>query len=338
MYFIGEFMNNTRILLASRPVGLPKAENWTIETVETTEPGEGEFLAEVLYISLDPAMRGWIREGKSYIEPVGVGEVMRALGVARIVESQHPAFAVGDHVVGMSSVQKYWLSDGQGVAKVDPALAPLQKFLGVLGMPGMTAYFGILDIGKIKQGDTVLVSGAAGAVGSVVGQIAKIKGCRVIGIAGGEDKCRYITEELGFDGAIDYKSESLHPAVHKLCPRGIDVYFDNVGGETLDVALAQLRLNARVVICGAISQYNSTTPVKGPENYLSLLINRATMQGFVVFDFATDYAKAGREMGQWMAEGRLQAREHIVEGLETFPETLLMLFDGRNQGKLIIKV
>jgi len=331
-------MTNTRILLASRPVGLPKRENWQIETVDTAQPGEGEFLAEVLYISLDPAMRGWINEGKSYIEPVGIGDVMRAGGVARIIESRHQAFEVGDHVVGMSGAQKFWLSDGQGVTKVVPALAPLQKYLSVLGMPGMTGYFGILEIGKIRQGDTVLVSGAAVAVRAVVGQSAKIKGCRVIGIAGGADKCRYITEELGFDGAIDYKSESLHPAVHRLCPRGIDVYFDNVGGETLDVALAQLRLNARVVVCGAISQYNHTAPVKGPENYLSLLINRASMQGFIVFDFAADYAQAALEMSQWMAEGRLQAREHVVEGLETFPETLLMRFDGRNQGKLIIKV
>lgn len=331
-------MTNTRILLASRPVGLPQRENWQIETVDTNEPGEGEFLAEVLYISLDPAMRGWINEGKSYIEPVGVGNVMRAGGVARIIESRHPAFEAGDHVVGMSGVQKFWLSDGQGVSKVDPSLAPLPKYLGVLGMPGMTAYFGILRIGKIREGDTVLISGAAGAVGAVAGQIAKIKGGHVIGIAGSEEKCRYITEELGFDGAINYKSESLHLAVHKLCPGGIDVYFDNVGGETLDVALAQLRLHARVVICGAISQYNNTTPIKGPGNYLSLLINRATMQGFIVFDFAADYAKAAHEMSQWMSEGRLQAREHIIEGLETFPETLLMLFNGRNQGKLIIKV
>ena len=331
-------MKNTRVLLASRPVGLPKRENWQIETVDTARPGDGEFLAEVFYISLDPAMRGWIKEGKSYIEPVGVGDVMRAGGVARIIESRHPDFEAGDHVVGLSGAQKYWVSNGQAVTKADPALAPLQKYLGVLGMPGMTAYFGILDIGKIKEGDTVLVSGAAGAVGGVLGQIAKIKGCRVIGIAGGEDKCRYITDELGFDGAIDYKSESLYPAVSSLCPKGIDVYFDNVGGETLDVALAHLRLNARVVICGAISQYNSTDPIKGPENYLSLLINRATMQGFIVFDFAADYPRAARDISQWMAEGRLKSREHIVEGLETFPETLLMLFDGRNQGKLIIKV
>ena len=338
MILPGNFMKNTRVLLVSRPVGLPKQEDWQIETVDMAEPADGEFLAEVLYISLDPAMRGWIKEGKSYIKPVGIGEVMRAGGVARVIESRHPGFAVGDHVVATTGAQKYWISNGQDVQKVDPDLAPLPKFLGVLGMPGMTAYFGILEVGELKEGDTVLVSGAAGAVGAVVGQIAKIKGCRVIGIAGGEDKCRYLTEELGFDGAIDYKAESLYPAVKKLCPEGIDVYFDNVGGETLDVALAFLRLNARVVLCGAISQYNKTTPIKGPENYLSLLVNRAKMEGFIVFDFAADYARAVRDMSRWIDEGRLQAREHIVEGLETFPDTLLMLFDGRNQGKLIIKV
>lgn len=331
-------MINTRVLLASRPVGLPKNENWKIETVEAGQPAEGEFLAEVLYISLDPAMRGWINEGKSYVDAVGIGEVMRAGGVARVIQSSNPGFTVGDYVAGSSGVQKYWISNGRDVRKVDPELAPLPKYLGVLGMPGMTAYFGILEVGELKAGDTVLVSGAAGAVGAIVGQIAKIKGCRVVGIAGGEDKCSYLTGELGFDAAIDYKSESLYPAVKRHCPEGIDVYFDNVGGETLDVALAHLRLNARVVICGAISQYNRTTPMKGPENYLSLLINRAKMEGFIVFDFAADYAKAAHDMSRWIDEGSLQAREHIVEGLETFPETLLMLFDGRNQGKLIIKV
>jgi len=331
-------MTNTRVLLASRPVGLPKNEDWQIETVAADEPGEGEFLAEVLYISLDPAMRGWIKEGKSYVEPVGLGEVMRAGGVAQVIESRNPAFAVGDHVVGMSGAQKFWVSNGKGVKKVYPDLAPLPRYLGALGMPGMTAYFGILEVGELKEGDTVLVSGAAGAVGALVGQIAKLKGCRVVGIAGGADKCKYLTEELGFDGAIDYKAETLYPAVKNLCPDGIDVYFDNVGGETLDVALSFLRLNARVVICGAISQYNKTTVPKGPENYLSLLVNRAKMEGFIVFDFAAEYSRAIRDMSRWIDEGRLQAREHIVEGLETFPETLLMLFDGRNQGKLIIKV
>jgi NADPH-dependent curcumin reductase CurA len=258
--------------------------------------------------------------------------------VARIVSSRHPSFAAGDYVSGLSGVQSFWISDGAGVHKIDPNIAPLPLYLGALGMPGMTAYFGILEVAELKEGETVLVSGAAGAVGALVGQIAKIKGCRVVGIAGGAEKCRYIQEDLGFDAAIDYKNESLYPAVSKHCPKGIDVYFDNVGGETLDVALAHLRLHARIAICGAISQYNNTTPIQGPANYLSLLVNRARMQGFIVFDYADRYPQAARDMGQWLADGRLKAREHIVEGLETFPETLLMLFDGRNQGKLIIKV
>jgi NADPH-dependent curcumin reductase CurA len=331
-------MKNTRVLLASRPVGLPTRDNWTIETVPAGKPGEGEFLAEVLYLSLDPAMRGWIKEGKSYIDPVEIGDVMRAGGVGRVVDSNNPSFAVGDHVLGISGVQSHWISNGKGVRKVDPAMAPLPKFLGVLGMPGMTAYFGILDVGAIKEGEVVLVSGAAGAVGSLVGQIAKIKGCRVVGIAGGKEKCDYLTGELGFDAAIDYKSESLYPALKAACPKGIDVYFDNVGGETLDAALAFLRFRGRVALCGAISQYNSTEPVRGPQNYLSLLINRGRMEGFIVLDFEKEFPRFFRDMGQWLAEGRLQSREHIVKGIETFPETLLMLFDGRNQGKLVIEV
>jgi NADPH-dependent curcumin reductase CurA len=320
-------MNNTRVLLASRPVGLPTRDTWTIETVPAEKPGEGEFLAEVLYISLDPAMRGWIKEGKSYIPPVEIGAVMRAGGVARVVESRHPDFAAGDHVVGITGVQSHWLSMGKGVRKVDPGAAPLPKYLGVLGMPGMTAYFGILDVGAIQQGETVLVSGAAGAVGSLVGQIAKLKGCQVVGIAGGKEKCDYLTGELGFDAAIDYKSASLYPAIKAACPEGIDVYFDNVGGETLDAAL-----------CGAISQYNSTEPVQGPKNYLSLLVNRGRMEGFIVFDFEKDFPRFIRDMSNWLGEGRLQSREHVVKGIETFPDTLLMLFDGRNQGKLVIEV
>ena len=331
-------MNNTRVLLASRPVGLPTRDNWTIENVPVEKPGEGEFLAEVLYLSLDPAMRGWINEGKSYIDPVGIGDVMRAGGVARVIESRNPAFAVGDHVLGTSGVQSHWLSNGKGVRKVDPNAAPLPKYLGVLGMPGMTAYFGILDVGAIQEGEIVLVSGAAGAVGSLVGQIAKIKGCRVVGIAGGKEKCDYLTGELGFDAAIDYKSESLYPALKAACPKGIDVYFDNVGGETLDAALSMLRFKGRVALCGAISQYNSTEPVKGPQNYLSLLINRGRMEGFIVFDFEKEFPRFVRDMSQWLAEGKLQSREHIVKGIETFPDTLLMLFDGRNQGKLVIEV
>ncbi|MGD2130316.1 MAG: NADP-dependent oxidoreductase [Lysobacterales bacterium] len=330
-------MENTRILLASRPVGLPAAENWRIESVETANPGEGEFLAEVLYISLDPAMRGWIREGKSYVEPVAVDDVMRAGGVARVIESSHPGFEVGDHVVGMTGVQRYCISNGKGMRKVDPDVAPLPKYLGVLGMPGLTAYFGILDVGAAREGDVVVVSGAAGAVGSVVGQIAKLKGCRVVGIAGGPDKCRYLTDELGYDSAIDYKAEAVPKALHQACPDGIDVYFDNVGGETLDAALAMLRFEARVVICGAISQYNATGEIHGPKNYLSLLVNKARMEGFVVFHFEKEYPRGIADLARWVSEGRIQSREHVMKGLETFPETLLMLFDGRNRGKLIIE-
>lgn len=330
-------MENKRVLLASRPVGLPAAENWRIEAVETASPGEDEFLAEVLYISLDPAMRGWIREGKSYVEPVAVDDVMRAGGVARVIESRHPGFEVGDHIVGMTGVQRYCVSNGKGMRKVDPDVAPLPKYLGVLGMPGLTAYFGLLDVGAAREGDVVVVSGAAGAVGSVVGQIAKLKGCRVVGIAGGPDKCRYLTQDLGYDTAIDYKAESVPKALRRACPEGIDVYFDNVGGETLDAALAMLRFEARVVICGAISQYNTTGEIHGPKNYLSLLVNKARMEGFVVFHFEKEYPRGIADLARWVSEGRIQSREHVVKGLETFPETLLMLFDGRNHGKLIIE-
>ena len=222
--------------------------------------------------------------------------------------------------------------------RVDTALAPLPTYLSVLGMTGMTAYFGLLDVGAAKEGDTVVVSGAAGAVGTVVGQIAKIKGCRVVGIAGGADKCRWLVDGLGFDAAIDYKSEDVRKALREHCPKGIDVYFDNVGGEILDIALSQLALHARVVICGAISQYNATEGVKGPANYLSLLVNRARMQGMVVFDYAARYGEAAREMGGWLADGRLQSREDIVEGFDTFPDALLKLFRGENTGKLLLKI
>jgi NADPH-dependent curcumin reductase CurA len=254
------------------------------------------------------------------------------------VASKNPKLAVGDHVSGMTGIQEYCVTDGTGFNKVDPKLVPLPKYVGVLGATGLTAYFGLLDVGQPKAGDTVVVSGAAGATGSVVGQIAKIKGCRVVGIAGGTEKCKYLVKDLGFDAAIDYKSEEVPKALFKNCPKGIDVYFDNVGGDILDAALAQINLGARVVICGAISQYNNTTPIKGPSNYLSLLVNRATMRGFIVFDFASRYAEAGRELAGWLAAGKLKSREDIVTGLQTFPETLLKLFKGENNGKLMIKV
>ncbi len=329
---------NRQFRLAARPVGLPRASDWSLVEEPVREPGEGEFLIRIEYISLDPAMRGWMNEGKSYVPPVAIGEVMRAGGAGEVVASNHPGFPVGSKVSGLFGVQQYAMSNGKGVQRVDTALAPLPTYLGVLGMTGMTAYFGLLDVGAAKAGDTVVVSGAAGAVGMVVGQVAKILGCRVVGIAGGAEKCRFLIDELGFDAAIDYKSEDLRKALREHCPQGIDVYFDNVGGEILDLALAQLAMHARVVICGAISQYNATDGVKGPANYLSLLVNRARMQGMVVFDYAARYGEAAREMGAWLADGRLKSREDIVEGFDTFPDALLRLFRGENTGKLLLKV
>jgi NADPH-dependent curcumin reductase CurA len=331
-------MINHQVRLAARPFGMPKRSDWKFTEEPVREPGDGEVVVKILYLSLDPAMRGWMNEGKSYIEPVGIGDVMRAGAVGRVTASKNPGFAVGDFVYGGLGAQEYAVANGKSLTKVDPKLAPLPVYLGTLGMPGMTAYFGLLDVGQPRAGETVVVSGAAGAVGTVVGQIAKIKGCRVIGIAGGPEKCQYVVRELGFDAAIDYKAEDVKQALRKHCPEGIHVYFDNVGGDTLDAVLTQIARKARIVICGAISQYNNTGPIKGPSNYLSLLVNRGRMEGMVVFDYADRYGQAGREMAGWMAAGKLKSREHIVEGLQTFPETLLKLFKGENVGKLVLKV
>jgi NADPH-dependent curcumin reductase CurA len=264
---------------------------------------------------------------------------MRAGGVGEVLASEHPRFQPGDHVSGMTGIQEHALLPGDSLIKVDPALAPLPVYLGTLGMPGMTAYFGLLEIGKPREGETVVVSGAAGAVGSVVGQVAKIKGCRAVGIAGGEEKCRHVVEELGFDAAIDYKSENVVKALRQHCPDGIDVYFDNVGGDILDAALACLARGARIPLCGAISQYNAEGGMRGPSNYMSLLVNRATMTGFLVFDFADRYAHAAQEMAGWMQEGRLRSFEDVAGGgVAKFPETLLRLFRGENLGKLVLEV
>jgi NADPH-dependent curcumin reductase CurA len=284
-------------------------------------------------------MRGWMVDRPSYVPPVGLGEVMRAGGVAEVLESRFEGVQAGDHVTGIFGVQEFAVVPGAGVTKVDPALAPLPRWLGALGMPGMTAYFGLLEIGRPEPGQTVVVSAAAGAVGHLVGQIARIKGARAVGIAGGPDKCSYITDELGFDAAIDYKSEDVPKALRHHCPDGIDVYFDNVGGDILDAALAQLARGARIPLCGAISQYNAEGgEFRGPVNYLSLLVNRATMRGFIVFDFAARYPEGVAEIGKWLASGEVKTREHVVEGLETFPDRLLMLFNGTNYAKLVLGV
>ncbi|MGA2736406.1 MAG: NADP-dependent oxidoreductase [Bryobacteraceae bacterium] len=331
-------LQNRQFKLTSRPVGMVKRSDFEFATTPAGEPGPGEALVKVLYLSLDPAMRGWMNEGRSYVPPVGLGEVMRAGGVGRVVTSNDPSLAVGDTVYGMMGIQDYAIVKAKDSTKVDPRLAPLPRYLGALGMPGLTAYFGLLDIGQPKEGETVVVSAAAGAVGAVTGQIAKIKGCRVVGIAGGPDKCRYVVEELGFDAAVDYKNEDVRAALARHCPKGIDIYFDNVGGEILDIVLLLLARRARVIICGAISQYNNRESIQGPRNYLSLLINHARMEGFVVFYYAARYAEGLQALARWMAAGKLKAREDIVDGLETFPDTLQKLYRGENFGKLVIKV
>jgi NADPH-dependent curcumin reductase CurA len=327
---------NHQVRLAARPSGLPRPTDWSLTAEPVPEPGPGQFVVAVSHLSIDPAMRGWMNAVASYIPPVEIGAVMRAGGVGRVTASEHPGFAVGDDVYGLFGVQEYAVSDGQGVITIDTSLAGPSTYLGALGMTGLTAYFGLLDTGKLKTGDTVVVSGAAGAVGSVAGQIAKIKGCRVIGIAGGPEKCGWLTGELGFDAAIDYRAGNVRKALREHAPRGVDVYFDNVGGEILDDVLACLARGARVVICGAISQYNESQ-VRGPANYTMLLVRRASMTGMLVFDYLDRYPEAMAELAGWLRDGKIISREHVVHGgVGDFPQTLLMLFDGVNTGKLVL--
>jgi NADPH-dependent curcumin reductase CurA len=313
--------------------------DFSIEDGPVPEPGAGEFRVRIACISLDPAMRGWMNDAKSYVAPVKIGEVMRA-GAAGIVEkSNHPAFAVGDAVQGMFGVQTYAVSNGERVAKVDPRQAPLERWIGGLGMPGWTAYFGLLDVGQPKAGETVVVSAASGAVGSVVGQIAKIKGCRAVGIAGGPEKCRYVTHELGFDACVDYKAGNLAQELNAACPNGVDVNFENVGGEILDTVLLQMNVFGRIALCGLISGYNATEVPPGPKNIRAVLTQRLKMQGLIVFDWADRVPEAIAQLGQWHEEGRLKIREDVREGgIDAFPEVLNLLYTGGNFGKLVLKV
>jgi NADPH-dependent curcumin reductase CurA len=340
-----DHLTNHQIRLASRPVGLPTAANWQSTAEPVTGPAAGGVLLKTLALSLDPAMRGWMNEGKSYIPPVALGEVMRAGGVGRVIASEHPGFAVGDMVSAGFGVQQYLsLAPADfkraGLVKIDLGLGTLTQWLNVLGMPGMTGYFGLMDVGQPKAGETLVVSGAAGAVGQTVGQVAKIRGCRVVGIAGGQAKCDWVVKELGFDACIDYKAgpSAVRDGLKVHCPSGVDIYFDNVGGDILDTVLARINRGARIVICGAISQYNNTTPVQGPKNYLSLLVNRARMEGIVVFDYADRYHLAVAEMAGYLKDGRMTSREDLVSGLENFPSALGKLFTGENFGKLVLQV
>jgi NADPH-dependent curcumin reductase CurA len=335
---------NQQVRLAARPVGLPTRADWEFTREAVQEPAAGGVLVKTLSLSLDPAMRGWMNEGKSYIPPVGIGEVMRAGGVGVVLASKNSAFAVGDHVYGSLGVQTHCLvAEGDikrtGLSKIDLKLGTATQWLNVLGMPGMTAYFGLMDVGQPKAGEALVVSGAAGAVGQTVGQLGKVLGLRVVGIAGGQAKCDWVVRELGFDACIDYKAGNVKDSLRELCPKGVDIYFDNVGGDILDAVLIRLARNARIVICGAISQYNNTTPVKGPANYLSLLVNRARMEGMVVFDYADRYPVAIAELAGYLKSGKMKSREDVVSGgVDAFPETLLKLFNGENFGKLVLQV
>lgn len=326
---------NTQCLLAARPVGLPSPADWKIVQKEVPDVGEGEFVVKVDYLSIDPAMRAWMNAGATYVPAVELGEVMRALAIGSVVESRHDRFSVGDQVSGVFGVQRYAVSNGAGVSMVDTTVAPAPTHLGALGISGLTAYFGLLDIGRPQPGQTVLVSGAAGSVGSIVGQIARIKGCRTIGIAGGEQKCRWLVDELGFDAAIDYKTANLRAELKAHAPDGVDVFFDNVGGQALEAALNRLAHGARIVLSGAVSQYNDAP--RGPANYMQLLVSRASMTGFVIFDYAERYPEGVEQLAKWLSTGELRSHEDVEHGdISDFPETLLKLFRGENLGKLIL--
>jgi NADPH-dependent curcumin reductase len=332
-------MINRMVKLARRPKGMIVRDDFRIEEGPVPEPGDNQFRVRIEYVSLDPAMRGWVNEGKSYVPPVAIGETMRGYSAGIVEASNHPGFKTGDAVQSLFGVQQYAISDGQRVVKVDTSQAPLQRWIGGLGMPGWTAYFGLLEVGQPKAGETVVVSAASGAVGSIVGQIARIKGCRAVGIAGGPDKCRYVTQELGFDACVDYKAGNLAADLKAAAPKGIDVYFENVGGEILDTVLMQMNLFGRIPVCGLISAYNATSVPEGPKNLRAVLTQRLKMQGLIVFDWANRTPEAIAELGAWHKQGKLKIREDVREGgLDAFPDVLNLLYTGGNQGKLVLKV
>jgi len=326
-----------RVLLRRRPEGEPKPSDFELVEAPVPRPGEGEVLTRTIYLSLDPYMRGRMNPGRSYAPSVELGQVMVGGTVGEVVESRHPAFAAGDLVVGYDGWQMHAVSSGAMLRKLDPTLAPISTALGVLGMPGMTAYVGLLDIGRPKAGETVVVSAAAGAVGSAVGQIAKLKGCRVVGVAGPPEKCEHVVKDLGFDACVSHRSPDLRAALREACPAGIDVYFDNVGGPVLEAVLGLVNRGARIPLCGLISQYNATQPPAGP-NLGPVLVNRVLVQGFIVSDHLDRLGDFLRDCSAWVREGRLKYREDIVDGLDRAPEALIGLLRGRNVGKMLVRV
>jgi NADPH-dependent curcumin reductase len=330
--------SSTRVRLAKVPDGLPGPQTWEWTHEATREPSDGEVTLAVKYISVDPAMSGWIQPVRSYSDHVRIGDVMRAFGIGQVIASKAEKLKPGDYVFTFTGVQTDVTLPAKGLRRLDPNLAPLPKYIGGLGWTGFTGYFGMTDIGQPKEGETVVVSAAAGAVGSVAAQIAKIKGAKVIGVAGGPAKCAYLIDELKLDAAIDYKSNDIGEELSRVAPEGVDVYFDNVGGATLDAVLARIKRNARIVLCGGISQYGELRHVSGPSNYLQLVAQSGTMRGFTMLDYFGRIPEAGMALGGWMLEGRLKTREHIVKGIDQFPGALAMLFAGENHGKLIIEV
>ena len=324
--------------LAARPEGLIKESDFTWTESAVPELQDGQFLVRNLYLSLDPTMRGWASRD-TYLPAVPIGDVMRGGTIGVIEESRNANFKVGDHVSGLLGWQEYAITDGKGVNTLPnlPGI-PLTAHFGLFGHIGMTAYFGLLDIGQPKPGETLVVSAAAGAVGSLVGQIGKIKGCRVVGIAGADDKCKWLVDELGFDAAINYKTENVAAALKKHCPNGIDIGFENVGGEIMDAVLAQINFRARIALCGLISSYNATEPVPGPYNFANILVQRARVEGFIVMDYAPRAMECMTEMGKWLMEGKIKYRIDEVDGLKHAPLALNKLFEGTNIGKLVVKI
>jgi NADPH-dependent curcumin reductase CurA len=328
-----------QVRLAARPVGYPQESDFRLVESSVPEPGAGEFLVRVAYLSLDPYMRGRMSDARSYVPPVALGDVMEGGTVGEVVRSNHPGFAVGDVVEGRLGWQEYAVSAGKGVRKVDPTAAPISTALGVLGMPGLTAYFGLLEVGQPKPGETVVVSAASGAVGGLVGQIAQLKGCRAVGLAGSDAKVDFITRELGYDAGINYRTApDLDAALRAACPRGIDVYFDSVGGRITEAVSRHVNLFARVAVCGLLSQYNLTEPELAPRNERFVLVNRVRIQGFIVFDFAARYKEGLAQLTDWVRQGKLKYREDVVDGLERAPGALIGLLQGRNFGKMVVRV
>ncbi len=331
---------NRQWLMTSRPSGMVTRDNFTFQEVAVPAVEKGSMLVKNLYMSFDPTLRAWMNEQPTYVSAIAIGEVMRCNAVGEVVESSLDGFEKGDLVQGGIGWQDYIVTDGSGIMpfkKLPPGTPPTMA-LSVLGVTGLTAYFGLLDIGEPKEGDVVVISGAAGATGSVVGQIAKIRGCKIIGIAGGEEKCQWLKDELGFDEVIDYKNADVTQALKEATPDGIDVYFDNVGGELLDAVLNRINIGARIVLCGAISGYNSEGPGYGPRNYTRLIIQRGRMQGFIILDYADRFQEAAMELVGWVKSGQLTYAEDIQEGLEHAPETFQRIFTGKNRGKQLLKV